>query len=239
MHAVRAYGAVAALAADPAAAVGGAGSSGAQGAGAPPPACRSRPGTVAAQTGGPTSVAPVSDAAGRPGRSDPDSGTTVPIEGHSLLSDQRTAAIVTPDARVVWLCSAPDRLASPCWPSLLGGPDCRLLLGCAPLEAGGDPAQRYVGHSLVLETWWDAMSVVDYLDCSEGLPDEPAGRSRLVRVLAGTGKALVEFTPFPGSGSNRLERGAGGIEVRNVNAHLVRLRAFPDLEWHIEIPWTP
>jgi trehalose-phosphatase len=29
----------------------------------------------------------------------------VPIEDHALLSDQRTAAIVTPDARVTWLCA--------------------------------------------------------------------------------------------------------------------------------------
>ena len=180
----------------------------------------------------PTSVAPVSDAVGRPVRSDPDSGATVPIEGHSLLSDQRTAAIVTPDARVTWLCE-PRIDSRPLLAELLGGPDAGFF-SVRPLEAGSDPTQRYVGHSMVLETSWDPMSVIDYLDCSEGLPTEPARRSRLVRVLAGTGKALVEFTPFAGSGSNRLERSAGGIEVRDGHTHLVRLRSSPGLEWRIE-----
>lgn len=156
----------------------------------------------------------------------------MPIEQHSLLSDQRTAAIVTPDARVVWLCE-PRVDSPPLLAELLGGPGAGFF-SVRPLEADGDPAQRYVGHSMVLETSWDAMSVIDYLDCSEGLPTEPAGRSRLVRVLTGTGHALVEFTPFPGAGSNRLECSASGIEVRNCDTHLVRLRSSPDLEWHIE-----
>ena len=174
----------------------------------------------------------MSEAVGRQGRPESSSGTIVPIEEHSLLSDQRTAAIVTPDARVVWLCS-PRVDAHPLLAELLGGPAAGFF-SVRPLEPGDDPAQHYVGHSMVLETSWDAMSVIDYLDCSEGLPTEPAGRSRLVRVLEGTGEALVEFKPFPGSGSNRLECSAGGIDVRNGDTHPVRLRSSPDLEWHIE-----
>lgn len=174
----------------------------------------------------------MSDAVGRPGRSDSDYEAIVPIERHSLLSDQRTAAIVTPDARVAWLCE-PRVDSPPLLAELLGGPDAGFF-SVRPLEPCGDPVQRYVGHSMVLETSWDAMSVIDYLDCSEGLPTEPAGRSRLVRVLTGMGKALVEFTPFPGSGSKRLEGSAGWIEVRDGDTHLVRLRSSPGLEWHIE-----
>jgi len=156
----------------------------------------------------------------------------VPIERHSLLSDQRTAAVVTPDARVVWMCE-PRIDSPPLLAELLGGPDAGFF-SVRPLKRGSDPVQRYVGHSMVLETSWDAMSVVDYLDCSEGLPTEPAGRSRLVRGLTGTGQALVEFTPFPGSGSKRLECRADGIEVSDGDTHLVRLRSSPGLEWHIE-----
>ncbi|MYI36355.1 MAG: glycoside hydrolase family 15 protein [Acidimicrobiaceae bacterium] len=174
----------------------------------------------------------MSDAVGRPGRFDPDSEAMVPIERHSLLSDQRTAAVVTPDARVVWMCE-PRIDSPPLLAELLGGPDAGFF-SVLPLEPGGDPAQRYIGHSMVLETSWDAMSVVDYLDCSEGLPTEPAGRSRLVRVLTGTGQALVEFAPFPGSGSKQLECLADGIEVRDGDTHRVRLRSSPGLEWHIE-----
>ena len=155
----------------------------------------------------------------------------VPIEQHSLLSDQRTAAVVTPDARVVWMCE-PRIDSPPLLAELLGGPDAGFF-SVRPLEPGGDPVQRYVGHSMVLETSWDAMSVIDYLDCSEGLPTKPAGRSRLIRVLTGTDQALVEFAPFPG-GSNRLECRTGGIEVHNGDRHLVHLRSSPGLEWHIE-----
>ena len=173
----------------------------------------------------------MSEAVGRQGRPESSSGTIVPIEQHSLLSDQRTAAVVTPDARVVWLCE-PRIDSPPLLAELLGGPDAGFF-SVRPLEPAGDPVQRYVGHSMVLETSWDAMSVIDYLDCSEGLPTEPAERSRLVRVLTGTDQALVEFTPFPG-GSNRLECSADGIEVRDGDTHLVRLRSSPDLEWHIE-----
>ncbi|MCE2512974.1 MAG: trehalose-phosphatase, partial [Acidimicrobiia bacterium] len=173
----------------------------------------------------------MSDAACRPARPDSDSEAVVPIERHSLLSDQRTAAIVTPDARVVWLCE-PRIDSPPLLAELLGGPDAGFF-SVRPLEAGGDPAQRYVGHSMVLETSWDAMSVIDYLDCSEGLPTEPAGRSRLVRVLSGTGKALVEFTPSPGPGNRQLECSASGIEVRGGDTRLARLRS-PGLDWRIE-----
>ena len=165
----------------------------------------------------------------------------MPIERHSLLSDQRTAAIVTPDARVVWLC-APQIDSHPLLAELLGGPAAGFF-AVRPREGAGDPVQRYVDHSMVLETSWDAMSVIDYLDCSEGLPTEPAGRSRLVRVLTGTGTALVEFTPFTGSGRKRLDCSDSGFEVRDGDAHLAQLRS-PGLDWHVEshgrddIAWT-
>ena len=178
-----------------------------------------------------SSVTLVSDAVGRHGRPDADSGAIVPIEQHSLLSDQRIAAIVTPDARVVWLCS-PRIDSHPLLAELLGGPAAGFF-SVRPLEAGGGPAQRYVGDSMALETSWEDVAVLDYLDCSEGLPTEPAGRSRLVRVLTGTGKALAEFAPFPGSGGKRLECRDGGIGVRDGDAHSARLRS-PGLDWHIE-----
>ena len=119
--------------------------------------------------------------------------TVVPIEQHSLLSDQRTAAIVTPDARIVWLCY-PRVDSRPFLAELLGGPSAGYF-AVRPADPAGRPAQRYVGHSMVLETSWGDVSVTDYLDCSEGLPAEPARRSRLVRVLTGRGRAVIEFAP--------------------------------------------
>ena len=174
----------------------------------------------------------------------PPPGAVVPIEQHSLLSDSRTAAILTPDARVVWLC-APRIDSRPFLAELLGGASAGFF-AVRPADPAGRPVQRYVGHSMVLETSWDGMSVTDYLDCSEGLPTEPAGRSRLIRVVTGNRRAVVEFAP-------RFSRMAGalleqkdddlvvsasvklggdhhnGLSLRNG----IRLRS-PGLRWQIE-----
>ncbi len=185
---------------------------------------------------GPTSVAPV-NAPGFPEGAPPASpagsapSPVVPIEHHSLLSDQRTAALVTPDARVVWFC-CPRIDSSPLMAELLGGPEAGYF-AVRPADPAGRPVQRYVGHSIVLETSWPDMSVTDYLDCSGGLPAEPAQRSRLVRVLAGSGHAVVEFAPRRGSAAVRLERVGSGIEVRDGDLFPNRLRS-PDVRWRIE-----
>lgn len=168
----------------------------------------------------------------------------VPIEQHSLLSDQRTAAIVTPDARVVWLCS-PRVDAHPFLAELLGGPKAGFF-AVRPIEPAGNPVQRYVDDSMVLETAWDDVCVTDYLDCSEGLPTEPPGRTRLIRVLAGTGRAVIEFAPRFGriAGALLEPRGddlvvsagstVGGDEVRRLwLRNGIRLRS-PGLQWEIE-----
>ena len=39
------------------------------------------------------------------------------------------------------------------------------------------------------------MMVTDYLDCSEGRPKRISGRTDLVRVIEGTGRAGIEFAP--------------------------------------------
>ncbi|MYE57217.1 MAG: glycoside hydrolase family 15 protein [Acidimicrobiaceae bacterium] len=156
----------------------------------------------------------------------------VPIEQHSLLSDQRTAALVTADARVVWLC-CPRVDSNPLMAELLGGPPAGYF-AVRPADPTGRPQQRYIDHSMVLETSWDGLTVTDYVDCSEGLPAEPAGRSRLVRVLAGSGRAVVEFAPRSGTGATRLERNDTGIDVRGgADSFMTGLRS-PGLRWRIE-----
>lgn len=154
-----------------------------------------------------------------------------PIEDHSMLSDQRTAAIVTPDARITWLC-VPRIDSSAIFAELLGGPAAGHF-AVRPASPDKDPVQSYVDDSLVLQTDWSTMSVTDYLDCSDGRPNRMSGRTDLVRVLEGTGRAVIEFAPrldfgrFP----TQLEIRDGGLEV--VNAHdLVVLRA-PGVEWEL------
>ena len=167
----------------------------------------------------------------------------VPIEHHSLLSDSRTAAIVTPDARVVWLC-APRIDSRPFLAELLGGPSAGFF-SVRPADPAGRPVQRYVDHSMVLETSWDGMSVADYLDCSEGLPTESAGRSRLIRVVTGHRQAVVEFAPRFGRMAGALLEQKDDDLVVFAGARLgderpnrplrngIRLRS-PGLRWQIE-----
>ena len=167
----------------------------------------------------------------------------VPIEQHSLLSDQRAAAIVTPDARVAWLCS-PRVDNHPIFAELLGGPE-NGFFSVRPVDSGNRPVQSYVGHTMVLETSWDDMSVTDYLDCSEGLPAEPSGRTRLIRVLTGTGRAVIEFAPRFGRIAGALLEARGDDLVVSAGSRLggdqvrrlwlrngLRLRS-PGLQWDI------
>ena len=157
-----------------------------------------------------------------------------PIDEHSMLSDQRTAAIVTPDARITWLC-VPRIDSGAIFAELLGGPAAgHFSIGPADDAATGRPSQAYVGDSLILRTSWPSMSVTDYLDCSEGRPKRIAGRTDLIRVIEGIGTARIEFAPrldfgrFP----TQLEHRDGGLEVTNA-ADLVVLRS-PGIEWTIE-----
>ncbi len=159
----------------------------------------------------------------------------VPINEHSMLSDQRTAALVTPDARITWLC-VPRIDSSAIFAELLGGAGAgHFSITPADAATNGDtPTQSYVGNSLVLQTSWDSVTVTDYLDCSDGRPKRISGRNDLVRVVEGSGRARIEFAPrldfgrFP----TQLEVREGGLEIVNA-ADLVVLRA-PGVEWTIE-----
>ncbi|MEX1026036.1 MAG: trehalose-phosphatase [Planctomycetota bacterium] len=156
----------------------------------------------------------------------------VPIVSHSMLSDHRTAALITPIGRVTWFCV--PRLDSPAlFAELLGGP----TAGFFAIEAldGSLPVkQRYLESSMVLETIWRDFRVLDFLDCSHGLHERRAGRTDLVRIIEGTGRIHIEFAP-------RLDFGRAKISIRREPAGLtldgwvepVALRA-PGVEWMIE-----
>ena len=154
-----------------------------------------------------------------------------PIEDHSILSDQRTIAMLTPQARITWLC-VPRIDSAAIFAELVGGPEAGHF-AIRPADDADEPTQSYLDNSLVLRTVWDSMTVTDYLDCSDGRPNRMSGRTDLIRVVEGTGRAVIEFAPrldfgrFP----TQLEVRDGGLEV--VNAHdLVVLRA-PGVEWEI------
>jgi len=155
-----------------------------------------------------------------------------PIDEHSMLSDQRTVAIVTPDARVTWLC-VPRVDSAAIFAELLGGPAAGHF-SVYPTEPGGDPTQSYVGDSLVLRTSWPSITVTDYLDCSAGRPRRLAGRSDLVRVIEGSGTTRIEFAPRLDFGRvpTRLDPHDGGLDVVG-GTDLVVLRS-PGVEWVVE-----
>ena len=139
----------------------------------------------------------------------------VPIEQHRMLGDQRTVALVTPDARISWFCA--PRIDSPAvFAELVGGPTAgRFAIaavdGAVPIEQGYDEA------SLVLTTRWQNFSVTDFLDCSGGRTGQRAGRTDLVRRIEGTGKARIEFAPRLDFGRihTLLEKKDGGLIVED------------------------
>jgi trehalose-phosphatase len=155
----------------------------------------------------------------------------VPIEEHSCLSDQRTAALVTPTGRIPWLCL--PRLDSPAiFAELLDGPAAGHF---SVSDAGGAAPVRqlWVGDSLVLETRWPDFRVVDFLDVSGGRPQLRPGRSDLVRRIEGRGRARIEFAPRLDFGRipTRLRIVDGGLEVEPSSDPIV-LRA-PGVTWSI------
>ena len=117
----------------------------------------------------------------------------LPIERHSLLSDQRTVALVTSDASVNWMCH--PRADSPAvFAGLLGGARAgHFTIG---RHDGSPPiSHRYLDGTMITETRWSDVTVIDYLDCSDQRPFEPAGRTNLIRAVNGTGRIRIEFAP--------------------------------------------
>ncbi len=158
------------------------------------------------------------------------SGLT-PIQDHSMLSDLRTAAIMTPEARVSWLC-APRIDSAAVFAELLGGPSAGFF-SVAPADGSTAVEQKYRSQSMVLETKFADFRVTDYLDVSSGRSQRLAGRSDLIRLLEGHGEAVIEFAPRIDFGRvpTQLEVRDEGVVVMGT-ADLMVLRA-PEVSWEI------
>jgi trehalose 6-phosphate phosphatase len=155
----------------------------------------------------------------------------VPIERHAILSDQRTIALVTPEAKIVWLCL--PRLDSPAlFGELLGGPAAGYF-SIAAANRSRPLRQRYASGSMALQTQWRDFNVTDFLDCSSGKHAQRAGRTDLIRLIEGSGRIVIEFAPRLdyGRAETHLVQRDGGLLIPETHDPIV-LRS-PGVTWQI------
>lgn len=140
-------------------------------------------------------------------------GASDPIERHTLLSDQRAAALLDTRGRVVWMCA--PRIDSPAVFGDLVGAGSAGSFDVAPQDRHTPGDVSYIGDTLLARTRWPGLEVIDYLDCSAGRPYQRAGRTDLVRVVAGARRAAVRFAPRLDFGrlATRLALRPGGVVV--------------------------
>ncbi len=155
----------------------------------------------------------------------------VPIERHALLSDGRVMALVSPGAKISWMCA--PRVDGPAlFSELLGGPAAGHFT-IEPAMPDNNSQQQYDGTSLVLKTTWPRLTVTDFLDCSAGKPTQRAGRTDLIRQIEGRGEVRITFAPRLDFGRlpTRLVIRDGGLEIDDTIDPIV-LRA-PGVEWEL------
>ncbi|GAA2530523.1 trehalose-phosphatase [Pilimelia columellifera] len=162
----------------------------------------------------------------------------VPIERHSMLSNGRTVALVTPDARVNWLCHPkPDSAAI--FADLLGGAPAGHFT-VTPQRGGLPLGQRYRPGTMTVETRWSGLTVTDWLGGAATASAERIGSSgrsgldsTLHRSLTGSTSAVVQFAPRPefGQVGIRLQASDEGLLVLG-SSEPVALHA-PGVDWTI------
>lgn len=149
-----------------------------------------------------------------------------PIERLTMLANERSVALVTPDARLTWLCHpGPD--APAVFADLLGGPGAGHF-SIKPTRNGLPLGQRYLPNTMTVETRWSRLLVTDYLE-----PESAKHRTDLVRVISGDTEASITFAPRPEFGGVpvRLVAEQEGLRVLGTSEPFV-LRA-PGVTWEI------
>jgi GH15 family glucan-1,4-alpha-glucosidase len=123
------------------------------------------------------------------------------IGDYGLIGDTRTAALVSSDGAIDWLC-APRFDGEPVFGRLVGGPPAGTFR-VGPAGAAAVVERRYRRHTATLETTWAAGG--SRLTLTEAMVAEVTGRllpaTLLVRRLSAEGgavDAVVEFDPHLG-----------------------------------------
>ncbi|SMD00609.1 trehalose-phosphatase [Kibdelosporangium aridum] len=149
-----------------------------------------------------------------------------PIERLTMLANERSVALLTPEARVTWLCH-PEPDSAAVFADLLGGPSAGHL-SITP-ERGGLPlGQRYLPGTMTVETRWSGLLVTDYLEHYA----QPH-RTDLIRTITGSSRAIVEFAPRPEFGQVpvKLVRNENGLRVVGTSDPMA-LHS-PGVDWEI------
>jgi trehalose-phosphatase len=149
-----------------------------------------------------------------------------PIERLSMLANERSVALLTPDARLTWLCH-PGADAPAVFADLLGGAGAGHF-SIRPHRNGLPLGQRYLPNTMTVETRWSRLLVTDYLE-----PESPPHRTDLVRVISGEAATQVVFAPRPEFGGVpvTLVPEGDGLKVLGTSEPMV-LRA-PGVRWEI------
>ena len=107
----------------------------------------------------------------------------VPIERLTMLANERSVALVTPDAKVNWLCH-PEPDSAAIFADLLGGPAAGHF-SIKPEHGSLPLGQRYLPGTMIVETRWSRLLVTDYLE-----HDLASHRTDLVRRISGSSAAI-------------------------------------------------
>jgi trehalose-phosphatase len=155
----------------------------------------------------------------------------VKLDQCAVLSDQRTAAVVEPGARITWLC-VPRLDSSAIFAQLVSDPGSGFF-DISPAGMWSEPMVSYERDSFVLKTEWPGLKVTDYLDCSCGRAFQKPGRVDLVRVIEGPTRAKIRFVPRLDYGriATRLKVIDDGLQIEGLNDPIV-LRS-PGVSWTI------
>jgi trehalose-phosphatase len=149
-----------------------------------------------------------------------------PIERLSMLASETSVALVTPDARLTWMCHpGPDSAAV--FADLVGGAGAGHF-SVRPARNGLPLGQRYVPGTMTVETRWSQLLVTDYL-----VQGAPTHRTDVIRVISGSSQAVITFAPRPefGQVGVALQVEPSGLRVVGTGDPIVLFS--PGVEWVI------
>lgn len=150
-----------------------------------------------------------------------------PIEDYALIGDAYTAALVSRAGSIDWLC-LPDFDSAACFAALLGDSSHgRWLL--RPTDPGARVTRRYRGHSLVLETTFEAADgTVRVIDCMSPREHDP-DLCRVIEGVSGRVRMRCELVP-------RFDYGSISPWVRSTDDGALMVAGPDALQLHTEAP---